>query len=84
MEQEIKTVLKKTVKIAGVTCFALGSAALVASGAALKALVEGGKYARDSVKKILAEETAGEAAQVAEAGVIPAEEPEDTAAEENP
>lgn len=53
---EIKTVLKKTVKIAGVTCIALGGAALIASGAALKAMTEGGRYLKDAVKKIVGEE----------------------------
>lgn len=46
MEKEIKSVLRKTVKIAGVTCFALGGAALIASGAALKALIESAKFVK--------------------------------------
>ena len=55
MEKQIKSVLRKTVKIAGITCIALGGAALIASGAALKALTEGAEYLKDSVKKILEE-----------------------------
>lgn len=57
MDKEMKKLVKKTVKIAGVTCFALGGAALIASGAALKAIAEGGKYLKDTVKKILEEDT---------------------------
>ena len=70
MQKEIKTVLKKTVKITGVTCFALGGAALIASGAALKALTEGAKYVKDSVKKIIDENPA----EIVDAEVISAEE----------
>ena len=75
MEKEVKTVLKKTVKIAGVTCFALGGAALIASGAALKALTEGAKYVAQSVKKIVDEKPEEETAEVVEAEVVPQEEP---------
>ena len=57
MQKEIKTVLKKTVKIAGVTCLTLSGATLIASGAALKVLTEGAKYVKDSVKKIIDEKT---------------------------
>lgn len=71
MNTEIETVLKKTVKITGVTCFALGGAALIASGAALKALTEGAKYVKDAVKKIIAENPEEETPEVA---VTPAEE----------
>ena len=56
MNKEAKNLVKKTAKIAGVTCIALGGAALVASGAALKALTAGGKYLKDTVKKIIDEE----------------------------
>lgn len=55
MEKEIKTVLKVTVKIAGVTCIALGGAALIASGTALKALTEGAKYLKNTVEQIVRE-----------------------------
>ena len=81
MEKEIKTVLKKTVKISCVTCLALGSAALVASGAALKALVEGAKYVKDSVRKIIDEKPEEEPAEVVDAEEVSAEEiAEETAA----
>ena len=82
MEKEIKIVLKKTVKIAGVTCLALGGAALIASGAALKGLTEGAKYAVQSIKKIAQEkpeEEPAEADVVEEAASRPEEQ---TAAEE--
>ena len=62
MEKEIKTILKKTVKIAGVTCLALGGAALIASGAALKGLTEGAKYAVQSIRKIAQEKSEEEPA----------------------
>lgn len=71
-------ILKKTVKIAGVTCFALGGAALIASGAALKALTEGGKYLKDTVKKIIDDKPVEEPAIVEEAEEMPSVE---TAAE---
>lgn len=71
-------ILKKTVKIAGVTCFALGGAALIASGAALKALTEGGKYLKDTVKKIINDKPVEESAIVEEAEETPSVE---TAAE---
>lgn len=73
MKKEIKTVLKKTVKIAGVTCVALGGAALIASGAALKAVTEGGRYLKDAVKKIVGEEPQADAV-VEEASEAAAEE----------
>ena len=60
-------ILKKTVKVAGVTCLALGGAALIASGAALKALTEGGKYLKDTVKKIINDKPVEESAIVEEA-----------------
>lgn len=55
MKQEIKSVLKKTAKIAGVTCLAAGSIAVLTSGVALKAISEGGKYLASTVKKIIGE-----------------------------
>ena len=70
MEQEIKTVLKKSVKIAGVTCLAMGGAALIASGAALKALMEGAKYVKDAVQKIIDEQPGGDTPAEVEAEVI--------------
>jgi len=80
MNQEVKTVLKKTAKIAGVTCLTLGGAALIASGAAVKALTEGAKYLKDAVKEIAREEPRAEEI-VEEAAEVTVEEP--VAAEED-
>lgn len=60
MKGKHSNILKKTVKITGVTCFALGGAALIASGAALKALTEGVKYLKNTVRKIMEEGTEAE------------------------
>lgn len=46
MSKEMNSIVKKTVKVAGATCIALG-------GAALKAMTEGAKYLKDTVKKII-------------------------------
>ena len=87
MNKEIKSVVKKTAKVACVTCFALGGAALIASGAALKAMKEGAKYLADTVKKIIDEEPKEESI-VEEAAVVEASsedfvEAEAVAAEES-
>lgn len=55
MKQETIQIAKKAAKIAGVTCLTLGAAAVVTSGAALKALTAGGKYLKDAIKRITAE-----------------------------
>lgn len=81
MDKEIKTVLIKSAKIAGATCFALGGAALIASGAALKALTEGARYLADTVKKIVDEEP-GKSAEVVDAEAV-TQESEETHAEES-
>ena len=59
MNKEAKNLIKKTAKIAGVTCVAAGAVALMTTGAALKALTAGAKYLKDTVQKIV-EDTAGE------------------------
>ena len=77
MNKEIMSIVKKSAKIAGVTCIAAGAVALVTSGAALKAITEGGKYLAKTVKDILEEkpmpeevvEAAEEAAPAAEVPV---------------
>ena len=56
MNLEIKSIVKKTAKIGAVTCVAAGAVALMTTGAALKALTEGAKYLKDTVKKIVGEE----------------------------
>lgn len=55
MNQEIRTILKKTVKVAGAACFAAGAIAVLTSGAALKAIGEGGRYLVNTVQKIVNE-----------------------------
>ena len=77
MNKEIKAIVKKTAKIAGVTCVAAGAIALMTSGAALKAIAEGGKYLVNTVKKIVNEEP--EAEKIVEEAV---EVPQEVAQEE--
>lgn len=55
MQKEIKTVLQKSARIAGVTCITAGAIAILTSGAALKAVAEGGKYLVQSIKGIVNE-----------------------------
>ena len=81
MNSEAKNLVKKTAKIAGVTCIAAGAVALMTTGAALKALTEGAKYLKDTVKKIIDEEPKEETI-VEEAAVVEAT-PEDFAEEES-
>lgn len=69
MKQEVKSVLKKTAKIAGVTCLAAGSIAVLTSGVALKAISEGGKYLANTVKRIIDENDG-----VVEGGVVAEED----------
>ena len=78
MSKEINTIVKKTVKVACVTCIAAGAVALMTSAAAIKTMTEGARYLKDTVKKIVneepeAEEILEEAAE--EAAEAPAEEP---------
>lgn len=80
MHKEIKTVLKKTVKIAGVTCVAAGAVAVMTSGVALKAIGEGGKYLADAVKRILGEQEQPQEVQEE----IPAASAEDFVSAEEP
>lgn len=72
MNKEIKSVLKKTAKIAGVTCVAAGAVALMTSGTALKAITEGGKYLANTVKKIASEKS--EASEIVEVAVEASQE----------
>lgn len=85
MNKEIETIVKKTAKVAGVTCIAAGAVALMTSAAALKALTEGAKYLQHTVKKIIDEKPAEESPVVVEAEEAPAAEPvaEAVPAEEN-
>ena len=60
MNKKAKNLVKKSAKIAGVTCIAAGAVALMTTGTALKALTEGAKYLQDTVKKIVDEEPKAE------------------------
>lgn len=62
MSKEIKSIMKKTAKIAGVTCLALGGAALIASGTALKAMTLGARYLKDTIQEIIDEDPGADAA----------------------
>lgn len=77
MNKEIKSMVKKTAKIACVTCVAAGAVALMTSATALKAMTEGARYLKDTVKKIIDEEPKEESI-VEEATVVEAS-PEDFA-----
>ena len=79
MNSEVKAILKKSVKVACVTCASLGAVALVASGAAVKAATEGGKLLVESVKKIVKE---GEKQDIVDAEVVKTEETAQEAAAE--
>lgn len=68
--KEVNSVLKKTAKIAGVTCIAAGAVAVMTSGIALKTITEGGKYLFNSVKKIVNENE--EAENIVEAAEVDA------------
>lgn len=79
MKKEIKKIVKKTAKIAGVTCIAAGAVAIVTSKTALQAIVKGGEYLKDAIKKILNEGPKADAVAT-EAPVVE----EDSTAEEAP
>lgn len=60
METKVKRTGKKVLKIAGAACFATGVvavSAVVASGAAVGAVVEGFRSARNTMKHILKDDT---------------------------
>lgn len=82
MNAEMKNAAVKATKIAVATCVALGGAALIASGAALKAVAEGGKYLADAVKKIIEDDPAPKTS--AEEVVEEPEDPVPEAQEEAP
>lgn len=84
MKKEIKSTLKKTVKIAGVTCLAAGSIAIVTSSAALKAIGEGSKYLLGTIKNILKEAPAVQEAPEVTGEDFSALQTESTAPEECP
>lgn len=73
MNQEIKSLVKKTARIAGVTCVAAGAAAVVTSAAAITALAEGARYLKENYRRIVSGEPEEEKI-VEEAPEAPAEE----------
>ena len=56
MNKELKNIVKKTAKIGGVVCVAAGAVAIMTSKTALQVIMEGGKYFKDTVMKIINEE----------------------------
>ena len=60
MKKKITSIVKKSAKVGAVVCVATGAVALMTSGAALKALTEGAKYLKNTVKKIIDEESKSE------------------------
>lgn len=60
MKKKITSIVKKSAKVGAAVCVAAGAVALMTSGAALKALTEGAKYLKNTVKKIIDEESKSE------------------------
>ena len=84
----MKISVKKTAKVAGAVCAATGIvalSALVASGAAVGAVVEGFKSAKDTMKKMLADEKGKETEdqQSGESSVEDVTEENESISEEN-
>ena len=93
MKKEIKSALKKTAKIAGVTCVAAGAVAVMTSGVALKTIAEGGKYLVNTAKRIatgkdeseeVVEIAGEEAAEAAAEEIVEVVEAEDLSANQEP
>ena len=53
MKKEIKSIVKKTAAVAGVTCIAVGAVAVVSSKAALQAMLKGGEYFKNRIEQII-------------------------------
>ena len=53
MKKKITSIVKKSAKVGAAVCVAAGAVALMTSGAALKALTEGAKYLKNTVKNTL-------------------------------
>ena len=60
MKKKITSIVKKSAKVGAAVCVAAGAVALMTSGAALKALTEGAKHLKNTVKKIIDEESKSE------------------------
>lgn len=70
MKKEVNSLLKKTAKIAGVTCVATGAIAIMTSKAALQVIGKGCEYFANSVKNIINDPSEPE---VIEAEPVPVE-----------
>lgn len=84
MEAKVQSTGKKALKIAGAACLATGVVAIsavVASGAAVGAVVEGFRSARNTMKQILKGETADAGMEEKTVEAEPAEIKEEYAAE---
>ena len=53
MKKEVKSILKKTAAVAGVTCIAVGAVAVVSSKAALQAILDGSAYLKNRITEIV-------------------------------
>ena len=53
MKKEIKSILRKTAAVAGVTCIAVGAVAVVSSKAALQAMLKGSEYFKNRIEEIV-------------------------------
>lgn len=72
MKKKSTSIVKKSAKIGAAVCVAAGAVALMTSGAALKALTEGAKYLKNTVKKIIDEEAKSETSVTEEVVESPA------------
>ena len=85
MEAKVQSAGKRVLKIAGAACFATGVvviSAVVASGAAVGAVAEGFRSARNTMRRILKDEAADSGMEEKAAEVEAAESKETYAAEE--
>lgn len=80
MKKEITRLVKKTAKVAGITCIAAGAVAIMTSKTAVQTIVKGGEYLKDAVKKILNDEPQADETEAHEEAPAAAEA--DFAAEE--
>ena len=75
MKKKITSIVKKSAKVGAAVCVAAGAVALMTSGAALKALTEGAKCLKNTVKKIIDEESKSETSATEEVVESPASNP---------
>ena len=53
MKKKVRSLLKKTAAIAGVTCIAASAVAVVSSKAALQAMLKGSEYFKNRIGQIV-------------------------------